>query len=232
MGSGSPSSFGDSVTFTATVTANSGTTSPTGTVDFRVDGTDTATAILSPSAPGQSTATFATCTLPVAGSPHTVTAVYSGDYEYDQSQAPNLPQTVNTNSGVTSCTAQDVVGGSNPGDPGSIAATATGATAPDAWVSVASSGGDPEATSPPSAGNYLDVKLSSATDFTGVTIVDCDLGGGTSSIYWYDGTAWQQVAASQVTFGDPSAGCATLTIGSGDPHRASPTSPERRSRRV
>jgi predicted outer membrane repeat protein len=225
-GSGSSSTFGQTVLFTATVTPASGTVSPSGTVTFTDGGTTLGTAVLSPVSGGTATATFATCSLDAVGSPHTITSSYSGDAAFDPSNdAIGVQQTVGANPSVTSCAAQAsnggseaqaVAGGSNPGDAGSIAGTATGATTPTSWVSVASYGSNPADTSPPGGGSYLDVKISSATDFTGVTIVDCDLVGGASSLYWYDGASWQQVAASQVTFGDPAAGCATITVGSGD----------------
>jgi hypothetical protein len=75
--SGSPSVPGQTVTFTATVaavgTGVAGT--PTGTVSFSVDGTEQSPA----AALVDGVATFSTSTLTLAGSPHTVGAIYNGD---------------------------------------------------------------------------------------------------------------------------------------------------------
>ena len=86
-----PSNYGQSVTFTATVTATSGTT--TGTVTFysNVGGTLGTVALSS------GIATFTTKTLAAAN--HTITAVYSGDSNFATSTSAPLSQTVNT--GVT-----------------------------------------------------------------------------------------------------------------------------------
>jgi hypothetical protein len=81
-----PSTFGDNVIFTATVTAASGT--PTGTVTFK-DGTTTlATVALS-----AGKAAFTASTL--AGGTHSITAVYGGSVSYVASTSPVLSQVVN-----------------------------------------------------------------------------------------------------------------------------------------
>lgn len=66
-----PSDFGQSVTFTATVTASAGT--PEGTVQFKDNGSDLGTAV---SLNGSGIATFGTASLTVGT--HTITAEYSG----------------------------------------------------------------------------------------------------------------------------------------------------------
>ncbi len=68
-----PSTFMQSVTFTATVAQTAGTTSPTGTVQFAVDGTNQG----SPTTLSGGTASFAISTLAVGL--HTITAVYAPD---------------------------------------------------------------------------------------------------------------------------------------------------------
>ena len=79
-----PSTFGASVTFTATVPSGA-----TGTVTFENNGT-----AISGTVPiSGATAAFATSTL-VAGS-HTITAVYSGDSNYNGANSLVLTQTVN-----------------------------------------------------------------------------------------------------------------------------------------
>jgi hypothetical protein len=73
-----PSTFGQNVTFTATVSAATGT--PTGTVQFSVDGTNVgAPVVLNASG----VATFATSTLSIAS--HTVEALYGGSTFHDTS---------------------------------------------------------------------------------------------------------------------------------------------------
>ncbi len=97
-----PATYGQSVSFTANVTSSAGT--PTGTVQFNVDGSlfDTET-LVSGSATSVSTSTLAVGT-------HTVTAVYSGD--------TNFPTSTGTLSGgevVKPATAATVVtSGLNP----------------------------------------------------------------------------------------------------------------------
>ena len=77
--------YGNSVTFTATVSA-SGT--PTGTVTFDDNGTIIGTGTLS-----SGTATFTTSAL--AAGTHTITAVYSGDGNYVGSTSSGVIETVN-----------------------------------------------------------------------------------------------------------------------------------------
>jgi hypothetical protein len=79
-----PSTVGQSVTFTATVTGSS----PTGTVTFK----DGSTVLGSPSLSG-GIATFTTSSLTVG--PHSITAAYSGDLNNGTSTATTLTQNVN-----------------------------------------------------------------------------------------------------------------------------------------
>jgi hypothetical protein len=76
---------GDTVTFTATVTSTGGTV--TGTVDFKENGTTLST---QPVGAG-GVATFSTVLTP---GPHTVTAVYSGDTNFNPSTSPQATVTV------------------------------------------------------------------------------------------------------------------------------------------
>ena len=85
-----PSLYGQSVAFQATVTGASGT--PTGNVQFM----DGATDLGSPVAlDGTGAATLNWATLDVAHSPHSITAVYSGDATYASSTSSPVSQTVN-----------------------------------------------------------------------------------------------------------------------------------------
>jgi hypothetical protein len=81
-----PSSYGQIVTFTATVTSTSGT--PTGTVTFTVDGVQYESTSLS----GSGTAVFSP--LLNAGT-HSIVASYSGDGDHSASNSAALSQTVN-----------------------------------------------------------------------------------------------------------------------------------------
>jgi len=93
-----PSNFGQSVTFTATVTAQSGTT-PTGAVNFIGSGTVLATAV---PLNGSGKATLSTTTLP-AGVP-SITAFYSGNASFGPSLSAPLQQTVVGTSTTTAVT--------------------------------------------------------------------------------------------------------------------------------
>jgi hypothetical protein len=86
--SGNPSTAGQPVTFTATVTPASGAGTPTGTVTFSDSGTQLGTATLGASG----TATFTT-TSPLPAGAHTITASYGGDSGFAGSTG-SLTQTV------------------------------------------------------------------------------------------------------------------------------------------
>ena len=74
-----PSKFGQSVTFTATVAATApGAGTPTGTVQFTVDGSN----LGGPIALSGGTAQASTASIAVTGSPHTITATYNGDSNF------------------------------------------------------------------------------------------------------------------------------------------------------
>ncbi|HMP60399.1 MAG TPA: Ig-like domain repeat protein, partial [Gemmatales bacterium] len=84
-----PAILGDSVTFTATVVGETGTTgAPTGTVEFYADGNLIGTGTLDEF--GQ--ATFTTDTLALGS--HTITAVYVGDGDYEGSTSGDLVQNI------------------------------------------------------------------------------------------------------------------------------------------
>ncbi|WP_229168697.1 Ig-like domain repeat protein [Bradyrhizobium altum] len=81
-----PSSFGQSVTFTANVTALAGT--PTGTVTFSDNGSPIGSATLA-----AGTASVAISTLKIGS--HTITASYAGSGAFNASTSPALAQSVN-----------------------------------------------------------------------------------------------------------------------------------------
>ncbi|MGO9914629.1 MAG: beta strand repeat-containing protein, partial [Isosphaeraceae bacterium] len=108
----SPSTYGQSVTFTATVAATgSGAGNPTGTVTFDDGSTTLGTGTLSTSN-GVTTATYTTAALSV-GAGQEITAVYSGDPNFAASTSAALSQTVNqaaTTTTVKSSTDPSVYG--------------------------------------------------------------------------------------------------------------------------
>ena len=88
-----PSTYGGSVTFTATVTP----TSATGTVTFKDNGSTIGTGTLS-----NGVATFSTSAL--VGGSHPITASYGGDTNDSPSTSSTLTQTVNSAGSTTSLT--------------------------------------------------------------------------------------------------------------------------------
>ena len=109
-----PSTYGSSLTFTATVTGNS----PGGTVQFLIDGI----AAGSPVTLAGGSASFTTSALTVSGSPHQVTASYGGDDNNNPSStASALSQAVMGAATVTALTSSQ-----NPSAAGSnVTFTAT-----------------------------------------------------------------------------------------------------------
>jgi lysophospholipase L1-like esterase len=86
------STFGQAVTFTATVTpVTPGADSPTGNVTFKDGGTTLGTATL-----GQGSGTYPTTSL--SAGTHTITAVYEGDTNYTTSTSASLTHTVTSTS--------------------------------------------------------------------------------------------------------------------------------------
>ena len=90
-----PSTPGQAVTFTATITSLSGgAANPTGTVTFRDNGTSIGTGTVSTTG-GVTTATFTTSSLSVGT--HPITALYNGDGSHGGSLSnPALNQVVNS----------------------------------------------------------------------------------------------------------------------------------------
>ena len=93
-----PSNSGQSVSFTAKVAAVApGTGTPTGTVQFAIDGTNFGSAV---TLSGGSATSSSTSTL--APGKHSITAVYSGSASFASSSATALPQVVNLAPTITS----------------------------------------------------------------------------------------------------------------------------------
>jgi hypothetical protein len=75
-----PSVYGDAVTFTMSVQPTAVGPTPSGTVQLVVDGVNSGAPVSL--AAGSATATLSNLDATVAGTPHTITAVYSGDATY------------------------------------------------------------------------------------------------------------------------------------------------------
>src|SRR5262249_46089977 len=90
--------LGDTVTFTATVTASTGT--PTGLVTFFDGGMPLGSGTLQVVA-GNSQATFSTGLLSAAASPHSITAIYQGDATHTSSSSAAISETVNPRTSTT-----------------------------------------------------------------------------------------------------------------------------------
>ena len=129
--SAATSAFGQTVTFTATLSVSlPGTGVPTGTVDFEDNGTTVGSGVLDSSG----VATFSTSALDIADSPHTITASYEGDANFNPSDSGELMQTVSQAS--TSVTVTSNVNPAAVGYPVTFTATVTetGAEVPTGTV--------------------------------------------------------------------------------------------------
>jgi hypothetical protein len=116
-----PSTSGQSVTFTATVTGPSGnTTAPTGSVSF-MDGT---TSLGSGALNGSGIATYTTATLSVGS--HSITAVYGGDTNFTGSTSNVVSQVVNAAKAASTTTVTSSASPSTAGQSVTFTATVAG----------------------------------------------------------------------------------------------------------
>jgi len=111
-----PSVFGQTVTFTATVTPQSGTTPPTGSVVFNIDGIDQAPITLSNGQASFPISSFSTGN-------HTIFATYSGNSDFLASTSAIFVQTVNQ--ATTSTTLNSSLNPSTLGQTVTFTATVT-----------------------------------------------------------------------------------------------------------
>jgi len=139
--SGNPSIVGDSVTFTATIAPASGTVVPTGTVQFKVDGSPFDSPVVVTAAGGGTyngtAASIATSTLAVGA--HAVTAEYTADGIFASStgsltggQAVNSPTDIATTTAVISSANPSIYG--NPVTFTATVAPASGTVVPTGTV--------------------------------------------------------------------------------------------------
>jgi hypothetical protein len=122
--------FGQSVTFTATVSASSpGSGTPTGTVTFKDGSTTLGTGTLS-----NGKATLKVSNLAVAG--HTITAVYGGDANFQANTSAGLTETINqaSSAAVVTASANPVALGQSVTFTVTVSATAPGAGTPTGTV--------------------------------------------------------------------------------------------------
>jgi len=107
--SGTPSTYGDSVTIAATVTRSGGSGTPAGTVEFLNSGVSIGTGTLSDIGGGAATATLSISTL-AAGS-HVMTAVYGENSDFHGSTSTSVTQVVNKRNITVTADAQSKVYG-------------------------------------------------------------------------------------------------------------------------
>jgi large repetitive protein len=171
--SGTPSAFGNPITFTATVSANDGG----GSVAFSADGnpiSGCASQSLTPSGSSEQ-ATCVTSTLPFGT--HAITAVYSGDAGYETStNSPAFSQDVSLT--ATSFTITVNSGSSATIDFGSTATLAESGLPVGATGSIAySSGGTPLCTATVPSGSCTTSASLAAGDYSSVAGVFTDTDG-------------------------------------------------------
>jgi hypothetical protein len=200
-----PSVSGDSVNFTATVSATSGGAAPTGTVVFK----DGATILGSGPLSGP-TAVFTTSTL--APGTHSITASYSGDAVNAASTSAVLSQVVKATTSVT------VAGVANPANYGaSVTFTAT----------VQGNGGTPTGTvtftadgspigSPALAGGSASVSISTLTVGTHSIVAtyngDANDAGSSNSPAYVETVQKATIATTLASTPNPSASGQTVTF--------------------
>ncbi|MDA8385398.1 MAG: Ig-like domain-containing protein [Actinomycetota bacterium] len=142
----------------------------------------------------------------VNGSPHSISAAYSGDANYLASTSGAVITTVTSSSSA----------------PPSSTSTGTDATATTTGVSAQSTGtgtvtvtsdGSTDPVGAPtfdSAGSFVDVNVSAGSSLTSVTVSDCSLNGG-DQLYWWNGSVWILVSPQSY---DAQSKCITATLGS------------------
>jgi hypothetical protein len=171
-----PSTFGTSVTFTATVSGSA----PTGTVNFK-DGATSIAACSAVALTGSGNIRSATCaTSSLAVGTHSITAVYSGDAINNGSTSAALSQVVNGGGGATTTTT--LSSSSNPSTVGTnvtFTTTVTG-TAPTGTVNFkdgAASIAACSAVSLTGSGNARTAQCSTSALSTGTHSIVASYGG-------------------------------------------------------
>jgi uncharacterized repeat protein (TIGR01451 family) len=153
--SANPSCLNQPVTFTAAVTSDPSLIgAPTGTIDFM----DGATVLATTPLDGSGQATFTTSSL--AAGPHSMTARYSGDTNFNASSSSILTETINTLAAITANPANRTV---CAGNSASFTATASGSPPPSVQWQVSTDGGS-TFTNVPNATNNTYTFATTASD--------------------------------------------------------------------
>lgn len=91
---------------------------------------------------------------------------------------------------------------------GGVTATADGAGS----VTVAAYSENPTVSNPPTgASNFFDVYVSSGSEFGALTLVNCNLTPGNTTVYWYDPAAGAWLPVTPQTY-DSTTGCVTMSL--------------------
>ena len=199
--------YGDSVTYTATVTT-SDSVDPVGAVAITSGGI----AICSTDTFSGDVASCTSTTAPPGAD--TVTATFTG--------AGNQASSSGTTTLTVSVTAPPAPPGSSGSQSGSGTSSGTvsamvpgitaSATGPGA-LTVATYPGNP--TNTPllgSTGVYYDVKVAPGSTFTEITIIACNLGAGGNGLQWWNGAIWQPFAIQTLETSGSNAGCIVGTV--------------------
>ncbi len=217
MTSPTSSVSGGTVTYSATVTSATGT--PSGSVAFSAGATALCSANLTS---GSGSCTNSNGPVGI----DTVSAYYSGDSTHSSSTGTTLltvtttttlPTTTTTTLPTTTTTTLPTTtttlltpttsSGTNPtASAGGTTATATGTGS--LTVTPYGSSDPVSVASPNSAGAYMDVRAGSGSNFSSITITDCNLGAN-SILFWWNGSTWLAVAPQSY---EPATGCITTTI--------------------
>ncbi|UCH51919.1 MAG: Ig-like domain repeat protein, partial [Chloroflexota bacterium] len=174
-----PSAFGQSVAFTASVTAASGT--PTGSVEFFNGATSLGTAALSS---GSATLNYSSLAV---GTHTNITATYSGDTSYNTSTSAAISHTVNkanTTTTITSDTPDPSVFGQSVAFTASVAASAPGSGTPTGNVEFfngATSLGTAAISGGSATLNYSSLAVGTHTNITAQYLGDTNFNTSTSS---------------------------------------------------
>ena len=201
-----PAVYGDAVTLTATATSSLGT--PSGTVTFY----DGAITLGSPTLNGAGQAIFTTNRLSVAGSPHSLTAVYAGTGPYNTCGSSAISQTITpTALIVTGLAAQDktydgttnatlvgapALSGALAGDDVSLAGTPTGAFADKTVETGKTVNVTGLSLSGAAAGNYTLTPPALSADITAAALTAT---GITADNKTYDGTTGAAIHTDAAT---------------------------------
>ncbi len=203
----STATAGDSVTYSAAVSSQTGTGPPTGTISFTAGNI----ALCSTNDLTVGVGSCSASTAPIGGD--TITADFvspdgfassSGTALMNVRVAPPAPPPGATASQEASSNTPATVTASVPG----LTASAAGIGA----ITVASYSTNPTGTAVMGGtGVFYDVAVGVGSTFSGLTITECDLGTGGNGLQWWNGTVWQPFS-NQVVDTGTNAGCVTATV--------------------